>query len=51
MAYTETKNTSWGERLGGAFKGVATGLVLILLGSWLLWWNEGRTYKKAGAIG
>ena len=51
MAYTETKNTSWGERLGGAFKGVATGLVLILLGSWLLWWNEGRTYKQAGAIG
>ncbi|WP_298780907.1 TMEM43 family protein [uncultured Fretibacterium sp.] len=51
MAYTETKNTSWGERLGGAFKGVATGLVLILLGSWLLWWNEGRTYKTAGAIG
>ena len=50
MAYTETKNTSWGERLGGAFKGVAMGLVLILLGSWLLWWNEGRTYKTGREI-
>ena len=51
MAYTETKNTSWLERLGGSFSGIVTGLVLVLLGSWLLWWNEGRTYRTAGAIG
>ena len=43
MAYTETTQTSWGSRLGGAFKGMVTGIVLILVGTGLLYWNEGRT--------
>ena len=50
MAYTETTQTSWGSRLGGAFKGVVTGIVLILVGTGLLYWNEGRTVKTGGAI-
>ncbi|MCR5347270.1 MAG: TMEM43 family protein [Fretibacterium sp.] len=51
MAYTETTTTGWGERLGNSIKGIVTGLVLIVVGTVLLWWNEGRTFKTAGAIG
>jgi len=41
MAYTETTSTSWFSRLGSAFKGIAFGIVLIIAGTVLLWWNEG----------
>ncbi len=51
MAYTETTTRGYGERLGSSFKGIVTGFVLIALGTVLLWWNEGRTFKTAGAIG
>ncbi len=51
MAYTETTTRGWGERLGGAFKGIITGFIIIALGTVLLWWNEERTFKTAGAIG
>ena len=50
MAYTETTQTSWGSRLGGAFKGIVTGIVLVVVGTVLLYWNEGRTVKTGGAI-
>jgi len=50
MAYTETTQTSWGSRLGNAFKGIVTGIVLIVVGTILLYWNEGRTVKTGGAI-
>ena len=50
MAYTETTQTSWGSRLGGAFKGILTGIVLVVVGTILLYWNEGRTVKTGGAI-
>ena len=33
MAYTETTYRSWGSRMGGAFKGILTGLVMIALGT------------------
>ena len=51
MAYTETTTKGWGERLGSSFKGIITGFVLIAIGTGLLWWNEERTFKTAGAIG
>ncbi|MBQ9527662.1 MAG: hypothetical protein IJR68_08620, partial [Fretibacterium sp.] len=51
MAYTETTTRGYGERLGSSFKGIITGFVIIVLGTCLLWWNEGRTFKTAGAIG
>ena len=51
MAYTETESKGWLSRLGESFGGIATGFVLIALATWLLWWNEGRTFKTAGAIG
>ena len=50
MAYTVTENKGWFQRIGESFAGVLTGVILICAGTWLLWWNEGRTFKTAGAI-
>lgn len=47
MAYTVTTNTSYGQRLGGSFKKILTGLLLLVVGTVLLFWNEGRTVKTA----
>ena len=41
---------SWFSRLGDAFKGVFAGLLLVLGGIALLWWNEGRTITTAKAL-
>lgn len=48
--YTETTTTSWGSRLGNSFRGVITGIVLVIVGTGLLWWNEGRTVRTGDAI-
>ncbi len=50
MAVTVKSTTGYGSRLGGAIKGVFTGILLILLGIGLLWWNEGRTVKRYKAL-
>ena len=34
------------KRIGNAFKGIAGGFVLILIGIVLLWWNEGNNVKN-----
>lgn len=47
MAYTETKKTSYGQRLRNSSGNILTGLVMFLLGTVLLWWNEGRAVKTA----
>lgn len=51
MAYTETTSTSYGQRLAGSAKGMIGGLLVFIIGSGLLWWNEGRTVRTAKAIG
>lgn len=51
MAYTEVETKGWLQRLSESVGGIVTGIVLICAATWLLWWNEGRTYKTAGAIG
>ncbi len=51
MPYTETTTKSWFQRISESFAGITTGFVLIAVATWLLWWNEGRTFKTAGAIG
>ena len=51
MAYTETESKSWFTRISESFAGILTGFALIAGCTWLLWWNEGRTFKTAGAIG
>ncbi len=49
MAYQETTTTGYGTRLGNSFKGILTGLIMIVLGTCLLWWNEGRAVKQRDA--
>ena len=51
MAYTETTTTSYGQRLAGSAKGMIGGLLMFVIGTCLLWWNEGRTVRTAKAIG
>ena len=45
MAYTETTRTSYGQRLGNSFKGIGSGILMFVVGTVLLWWNEGRAVK------
>ena len=47
MAYQEVTKTSYGSRLGNSFKGIGSGLLLFVLATVLLWWNEGRAVKTA----
>ena len=51
MAYTETTRVSYGQRLAGSAKGMVGGLLMFIIGTCLLWWNEGRAVKTAKAIG
>ena len=50
MAYQTTTTTSYGKRLSGSFKGIGGGLLLFLIGTGVLWWNEGRAVKTSKAI-
>ena len=50
MAYTQTTSTSFGSRLGSAFKGILFGIVLIVAGTILLWWNEGDFVATGDAL-
>lgn len=45
-SYTEVTHESWFSRLGGAFKGIFFGLLLILGSCVLLFWNEGRAVER-----
>lgn len=48
--YTEVTHQSWGSRIGGAFKGILVGIVLVIAGVNLLFWNEGRAVKTHKAL-
>ena len=54
--YTEVSSRSWFGRIGGAFKGIVVGLVLMAVAFGLLFWNEERavarykTLKEGGGI-
>ena len=45
MAYTETTTTGYGTRVGNSFRAIGSGVLLFVLGTALLWWNEGRAVK------
>lgn len=47
MAYQETTKTSYGSRVKNSFKGILSGILLIIIGTVLLWWNEGRAVKTS----
>lgn len=50
MAYTKTTTTSYGTRVKNSFGGIGTGFALFLIGTCLLWWNEGNAVKNAKAL-
>ncbi len=45
-SFTEVTSQSYFQRIGGAFKGIVIGIILILVSCFLLFWNEGRTVKR-----
>lgn len=45
MAYQVTTKTGYGKRVKNSFGGIGTGFLLIIAGTILLWWNEGRAVK------
>lgn len=45
MAYQKVTKTSYGGRLKNALGGVGMGFLLLIAGTVLLFWNEGRTVK------
>lgn len=50
MAYTETTSTSFFSRLGNSFSGMGMGVVLVIAGTILLWWNEGDFVATRDAL-
>ena len=50
MAYTETTSRNWFSRLGASFRGVLVGIVLLVAGTALLWWNEGDFVATGDAL-
>lgn len=50
MAYTETKTTSYGGRIGKALKGIVGGFIAFIAGTALLFWNEGNFVKTRKAL-
>jgi len=51
MAYTVKKTTSYGKRVENSFKGIGAGLISILAGTILLFWNEGEYVAREKTIG
>ena len=51
MAYTVKTTTSYGKRVSNSFKGIAGGFIAFLLGTILLFWNEGRYVARQKTIG
>ena len=44
--FTVTDNRSWFNRIGSAFKGIVIGLITIIAGFVMLFWNEGRAVER-----
>lgn len=50
MAVTETRKISYGSRVKSSFGGIGVGFIMIIIGTCLLWWNEGRAVKTANML-
>jgi len=50
MAYQVTSRTSYGQRLTGSFKGIASGFLMFIAGTILLFWNEGNFIKTKKSL-
>ena len=50
MAYQETTRQSYGNKVKNSFSGILGGIILIIAGTVILWWNEGRAVKASDAL-
>lgn len=50
MAYQEVTRQSYGSKVKGGFQGILWGIILIIAGTVILWWNEGRAVKASDAL-
>jgi hypothetical protein len=50
MSYTETTRTSWFTKLKNGFIGTLSGIVLVLVAIYFLFWNEGRAIHTYQAL-
>ena len=50
MAYQETTRQSYGSKVKNSFQGILWGIILIIAGTVVLWWNEGRAVKATDAL-
>lgn len=50
MATQTTKTTGYGTRLRNSFKAIASGFLMLIGGTVLIFWNEGRTIKMTKDI-
>lgn len=50
QTHTVVTRQSWFSRLGGAFRGIAVGVVLVLFAFGFLFWNEGRAVRRYKAL-
>ncbi|WP_049630421.1 TMEM43 family protein [Cellvibrio sp. pealriver] len=48
--FTEITHTSWFSRIGASIKGLLFGILFIVIGVCLLFWNEGRAVKTHKAL-
>ena len=51
MAYQEVNRTSYGKNVGNSFRGILTGLVMVIVATILIFWNENRAIKTYKAVG
>ena len=50
MAYQEKTTTTYGSRLSNSLKGIVFGLIAFVVGTVLLFWNEGNFVKTKRAL-
>ena len=50
MAFTETRTTGYGSRLSNSCMAIPIGIILFVVATLLLWWNEGRAVHRAQDI-
>ncbi|NLZ18255.1 MAG: hypothetical protein GX087_11085 [Desulfobulbaceae bacterium] len=48
--YTRVTQTSWFARIGRSFQGLGVGLILLLVATGLMYWNEGRAVRTSNVI-
>lgn len=49
-SFQVTSSSSWFSRIGKAFSGIIVGLILLIIGIALLFWNEGRAVKTYNTL-